>query len=316
MRIFLIFFPFLLFADNLIIKYLNLKPYYYQNQIVNLKFKIISPVKDLNFTSPDVELNVSNESPYIYIVNTKFKADNTPKNIIIISSSINQIINLNSVIKIKQLQPVKNFSNILAENLKIKDAISTLSNNKILLSFTLKCKNCDIKDFHLKNEENITVLNPNEATCLITVPKNIKNFSFYYFNTNSENFKKISVPIKLKEETISTQTDINPNENTFFTPLNILILIIIAFFLVIFLIYQKIWILIFPLIFSGMIIYEFLPKGEIILKRGDKLTILPTYNSTVIYIVKKSQKAKILNKSGNYVEIKIYNKTGWVDENH
>ncbi len=75
MKILLILLPFFLFAQNLIIKYLNLKPYYYQNQIVNLHFKVISPVNDLNFTSANLELNVSNQSPYIYNVNVKFKAD-------------------------------------------------------------------------------------------------------------------------------------------------------------------------------------------------------------------------------------------------
>ena len=95
-----------------------------------------------------------------------------------------------------------------------------------------------------------------------------------------------------------------------------MILIIIAFFLILFLIYQKIWILIFPLLFFVIIIYQFIPKGEIFLKKGDKLTILPTYNSTIIYIIKKPQKAKILEKSRNYVEVKVNNKIGWINENH
>ncbi len=316
MKLLLIFLPFFLFAQNLIIKYLNLKPYYYQNQIINLKFKVISPVNDLNFTSANVDLNISNQTPYIYIVNARFKANNSPKDIIVISSKINQVINLNKIIKIKTLQPIKNFSNVLAENLSVKDAISTLDKNKILLSFIIKCKNCNIRDFHLKKDENLTVLNPNEAAYLITLPQNTKNFSFYYFNTQMENFKKITIPIKLKENTISTQTNINPNENNFFTPINILILIIIAVFLILFLIYQKIWILIFPILFFAMIIYQFIPKGEIFLKKGDKLTILPTYNSTVIYIIKKPIKTKILEKSRNYVEVKVNNKIGWVNENH
>jgi len=316
MKRLLIFLPFFLFAQNLIIKYLNLKPYYYQNQIVNLKFKVISPVADLNFTSINTELNVSKQTPYIYIINSKFKADNSAKNIFIISSKINKVIDLNNIIKIKKLPQINDFSNVLAESLIIKDPIATLSKNKILLSFTIKCQNCNLKDFHLKNEENLTILNSNEATYLVTLPKNLKNFSFYYYNTKKENFEKITVPVKLKEETISTQTNINPNENTIFTPLNILIFIIIALFLIIFLIYQKIWILIFPIAFSLAFVYQLLPKGEITLKKGDKLTILPTYNSTVIYIIKKTQKAKILAKSRNYVEVKIHNKTGWVNENN
>ncbi len=317
MRLFLILLPLFLFAQNLIIKYVNLKPYYYQNQIINLHIKIISPVKDLNCTSPDIKLNVEHKNPYIYNLTAIFKADyNTSKNIIIISNKINKIIDLNNIIKIKKLQKVQNFSNILADSLNICSPISTLSNNKILLSFTIKCKNCNINDFHLKNDENLTVLNNNEASYLVTLPKNIKKLSFYYFNIQKENFEKIVIPVKLKEAVISTQTNINPNANNIFTPINILILIFIALFLILFLIYQKIWILIFPILLSLFIIIQFLPKGEAVLSKGTKLTILPTYNSTVIYILQKNRKVKILQKSRNYIEVKINNKLGWTNENN
>jgi len=144
------------------------------------------------------------------------------------------------------------------------------------------------------------------------VPKNKKKIEFYYFNLKQEKFNKIEIPIILKQETISTQTDLNPEENRFFTPLNILILGIIAFFLIIFIIYQKIWILFFPLILGGYLIYVILPKGELILKRNTKVQILPTKQSTVIYITKEPQKAKILNKTDNYTKVEINKKIGWV----
>jgi len=316
MRFLLIFFPFLLFSQNLIIKFINLKPYYYKNQIINLKFKVISPFTDLNFTSLNTEINITKQNPYIFLVNSIFKADNKPKKIFITSKEINQTIDLNQTVHIKQLPKTANFCNVLAQNLSVKDPIATLSHNKIFLSFTIKCNMCNLKDFHLNNDENLTLLNNNEATYLVTLPQNTKKFSFYYFNTKKEGFEKIEVPIKLKEDTISTQTNINPNDINFFTPVNILILIIIAIFLIIFLIYQRIWILIFPIILSALLIYQFLPKGKITLKKGDKLTILPTYNSTVIYIIKKRQKVDILAKSRNYVEVKINNKIGWVNENN
>ena len=319
MRIFFLFIPFILFANDLIIKYLNLKPFYYQNQIINLKIKIISPVNDLNISGTNAKLNITNQNPYIYIINTKFKADNFPKYIFITSNSdlINKTIYLNQILKIKKLNKIKNFSNVLATELNISEPIALKTkNNKILLSFTIKCKNCNLEDFNLTNNEKFTIINLNTATYIVTLPKNTQKFSFYYFNLKTQTFEKILIPIKLKDETISTQTNINPKENIFFTPLNILILIFIALFLTLFLIFQQIWILIFPLILGGYLIYQFIPKGEIYLYKGQKVTILPTSNSTVIYIIKKDQKAKVLARSRNYVEIKIKNKIGWVHENN
>jgi len=313
MRIIFILIPLFLLSNDLIIKYLNLKPFYYQNQIINLKLKIISPFSDLNITSTNnLKIKVSNENPFIYIIDSHFKNTDNPKFIFISSQEINKTIYLNNLINTKILNPIPNFSGVLADELNTSTPIALKTKEKILLSFTIKCKNCNIEDFHLKNEENLTIINNNTASFIITLPMNTKKLNFYYFNLNTQTFNKISIPIQLKENTISTQTNINPKENNFFTPINILLLIIIALFLILFIIFQKIWILIFPLIIGGYLVFQNLPKGEIYLKKGQKVTILPTKNSTIIYIVNHNQKTKILNKTKNYVQIKIDNKIGWV----
>ena len=70
------------------------------------------------------------------------------------------------------------------------------------------------------------------------------------------------------------------------------------------------------MLLSIYLIIQLLPKGNVILKKGTKVQILPTKNSTVFYIVKKETNAKILNKKGNYIKIKINNKIGWINENN
>jgi len=322
MRILIFLIPLFLFASDLIVKYNNLKPFYYKNQIVNLNMKILSPYPNLMFlNSSNIQLNIKQINPYIYEINSTFKADDTNKTLEIYTNvnNLTQILNLNSVIKIKSLPHIERFSEVLADNLEILNPISSKDENKTILSFTIKCKNCNIEDFNLsdfKTEQKLTVNSKNEASYYIVLPDNQQKFYFYYYNTKENKFKKIEVPIVLKEQTISTQTNINPNENKFFTPLNIFILVLIAISLIIFLIFQKIWLLIFPIILSGFIAIQFIPKGEITLKPGTKVQILPTPNSTVFYIIKKEQKAEILNKRDNYIKIKINNKIGWVNENN
>jgi len=310
MRLIFLLFPLFLFSNS-IVKYLNLKPFYYQNQIVILKIKVISNENNLSFFSPNLNIEVNKTNPYIYLLNVKFKADkNISKNIFIFPTK--EIINLNNKIRIKTLNsPPSNFSHIFADNLKILNPISTNINNKIMLSFTIKATNANLEDFKIK-DGNLTLLNQNEATYFTYLPLNSKNFIFYYFNTTTDNYKKISIPIILKEKTISTQTNINPEENKFFTPINILILIIIAIFLIIFLVYQYIILLIIPIILFISLIFPLLPKGQKILIKDSKVRILPTSNSTVFYISHKNIKVKILKKLKYYTKIKINNKIGWV----
>ena len=311
--------PFLLFAD--IIKINNLKKEYYQNQIVNLEGRIVLQ-NDINITaipSKNVEVNITKTNPYVYKIHIKFKADNTPHKLILIGPKFYKEFDLNNMIKITDIpNKPQNFSGVYAENLQIINPIaSRYDKNKNILSFTIKCKNCNINDFNLSKEQNLTILNPSEASYYILLPKNQKKLSFFYYDLNTSSFKKITIPIKLEQQTISTQTNVNPEENTFFTPVNILILGIIAFFLVLFLIYQRIWILIIPVMLATYLVYTLIPKGEIILPRNTKVQILPTKNSTVIYSTPENEKAEVLKKIDGYIKVKIKNKTGWVkDENN
>ena len=318
MRLFFLLIPFLLFASDFIVKYEDLKPFYYKNQIVNLKFKVVSPKPNLMFLNDsNVDLNITQINPYIYQITARFKADDSNKTVTVYTNDEQQKITLNKIITIKELPKIKNYCGILADKLNIINPISSeYENNKTILSFTIKCENCNIEDFTLNQDENLTVVSSNEATYYTVLPKTQKELTFYYYNTAQNRFEKETIPVILKEETISTQTDINPSENKIFTPLNIMILILIAIGILIFLIYQRIWLLVFPFALTVYLIMQFIPKGDIILKKGTKVQILPTENSTVFYVVKKETNAKILNRKDNYVKVKINNKIGWVNENN
>ena len=39
--------------------------------------------------------------------------------------------------------------------------------------------------------------------------------NFTYFNTTTNSFKEVKVPLILQNELVSTQTDLNPNDSTF-----------------------------------------------------------------------------------------------------
>ena len=314
MRFILLFIVSFLLANNLIITYPNLKKEYYKNQIINLTIKIITP-KEMNitaFTNFKSKIDITNYK-FTHIIDLSYKEQNNTK-LFIVGDGIHKEINLNDLYTIKELPKIKNFCKVLADNLEITNIIaSKFDLNYNLLSFSIKGKNANLEDFSIGlKDENLSLTSSNEATFLGLVNKNKTKLNFYYFNLLNETFNKVTIPINLKEETISTQTNINPTENTLFTPINLLTLAIIAFLIITFLIYQKIW-LIFPsLILTTILIYNNLPKGEIYLPYNTKVYILPTKNSTLFYITPIAQKARILKTLKNYTKIEINNKIGWV----
>ena len=312
----ILFFISFSFSANLIIRYPNLKKEYYENQIIDLNIKVITP-KEMNLTFiPPLggEVNVTRENRFIYNVKVKYKNNDEIKKLFIIGKNIYKEIPLSDLYTTTEVDKINNFSNVLAKNLKIKNIISSKYNGKYnMVSFTLLGENANINDFtlHLK-DENLTIISPQKATYLGLIEKDKKNIVFYYFNTQKNNYQKIEIPVNIQEETISTQTNLNPEENTIFTPVNIFFLSVIAVLLMIFLIYQKIWLIFPPLLLTAYLIYINMPKGEMFLNKGIKIYILPTNNSTVFYETPLGTKVKILKKTSNYTKIQIQNKIGWV----
>ena len=314
MKFVFLFIASFLLANNLIITYPNLKKEYYKDQIINLTIKVITP-KEVNitaFTDFKSEINVTNNK-FTHIINLYYKPQNNSK-LFIVGNEIYKEINLSSLYTLKELPKIENFCKVLANKVEITNIIaSKFNSNYNLLSFSIKGENSNLKDFSIGlKDENLSLVSPDEATFLGLIDKNKKKISFYYFNLLNETFNKITIPVNIKEETISTQTNINPTQNTLFTPLNILTLAIIAFLIIIFLVYQKIYLIFLPLILAIILIYNNLPKGEIYLPYNTKIYILPTKNSTIFYITPVGKKAKILKKLNNYTKIEIDNKIGWV----
>ncbi|NPA12258.1 MAG: hypothetical protein GXO62_08445 [Epsilonproteobacteria bacterium] len=304
----LLFIPFLLFA--FITKYENLKPYYLPNEPTGLNIKIILP-KEENITviaPQNYEYNLTKINPYIYRLHLNFKAKDK-SSVYVSSKDFLYEINL-SKIKIKNISLPQNFSHIYSPELKLQNVIaSKYDTEKNIVSFLIKAQN--VKNFSLPYEENLTLLKENEANYYILLPKSQKKLTFYYYNTQNNQFQKVTIPIIIKQETISTQTNLKPEGDDLFSPINIFILSLIGFGLIVFLVYQKVWLLIFPLLLGTFLAFKILPKGEVALAPNTKLYILPT-KSTPFYETKTYTKAKILKKLKNYTKVEINNKIGWV----
>jgi len=316
MRYLILLFASLLFSAELIIQFPNLKKEYYQNQIIDLQVKVITPREmKLTFIPPaNAHINIKKENRFVYIVDIKYINDNKRKYLIIKGPGTYKKVRLDTMYTSLPLEKINNFSNILAKKIGIENLIASKYDDKYnMISFTLKTEDANLKDFslHLK-DENLTIISPDKATYFGLVDKKKHIVSFYYFNTDKNNYEKITLPVNIKQETISTQTELNPEEDTLFTPLNIFILSLIAVFTLIFIIYKKIWLLIPPVVTTAFLIYFNLPKGEAVLNKGTHVYILPTKNSTVFYTVPSSINVKILKHSKRYSKVKIENKIGWV----
>lgn len=215
------------------------------------------------------------------------------------------------------------FSNVIAKDLTLIGSKTKQYNNQEALTIIdLNATESNLEDFKLRDfsEQGITVIEdnlPNQHIIYnVTIPIHLKNIVFNYYNTTTNSFQKISVPIILEEDLVSTQTDLNPNNSSFEFYKKIAVGILALIFLVLFIWRRKYYFLIPFIIFLIVFIVFAIPNENVKLKAGTVIYILPTKNSTIFQKIdqemsveemkRKDGFTKIMFGSGNYI--------GWVKD--
>ena len=214
----------------------------------------------------------------------------------------------------------KRYSNIIASDLNI-NSIRTkqYTNNELLSLISISAKNSNLEEFNLENYEHQgqkdLSMDDGIQTLyyFVIIPSHIKNIRFEYYNSLSDEFITVELPIILKEELVSTQTDLNPYESSMLIYKRIGLGIVVFIFLMIYFFTKKGKYLFIAIFFMTFIINTMMPKDKMTIAKDTKVYILPTINSTVYKIVEKNQEVEILNKNEKFIKILFKNKNiGWI----
>jgi len=321
-----LFFSFLISNEKLIIsKFENLKPYYYENQIVNLKLRTIVAERGSLEVRDDLNIStiVTNKNGNDYITDITFKLNKKfPK--FYITLSRNDIVldkyTLKIKSKIRNLYPPKNFCFVLANNLQLKDMVLSIYDDKYnILYFTIFATNANAEDFSLGyKDEKLYLISKIDDVDVYSysaiIPKNKYNFNFLYFNLREEMYKKISFQAKLKDERVSTQTDIKPLDTSHIILRDIIGVFFIIIFFTIYLYRKRIIYIIFIIIIFGYLLYINVPQADVHLKKGDIIKLLPFKNSTNLAVVVADENVKVLKDKDGWKKIEYKNQIGWVKD--
>lgn len=213
---------------------------------------------------------------------------------------------------------VEDFSGVFAQELKtdeFKAAIFDESQN--IMIFELSAQNSNLKDFYLKKYDKQGLesykgdYSNSELIYYVMVDKNIEEIKFKYFNTQTDSFEEIIYENKPTDERVSTQSDLKPKNTFLFTKI-ILSISLVSIFVALFIFKRKkIFLVLALLVGTAMLLFLF-EKGSLVVKKGAKMQILPTPNSTAFYTTATNTEADILAKKGEYIKIELDNKIGWI----
>jgi len=218
------------------------------------------------------------------------------------------------------LNPKNNFSNILANTFNLLDYKTTsYDQTHNIVVFTAEATNCDIASLKLKNiykqgiESVVESYIDSRITYYVIISKDIKTFSFSYFNLKKNRFINIDFPIIVNDDSVTTQSDLKP-KNQSHELLKMQIAATLAIIFLIFSFWRKKYIyLIFTLLLIAYVAYIAVPSEEICIKQGSKIQLLPMQNGTIF---KTTPSVYYLQKEGQtkkYTKVKLKNqKIGWI----
>jgi hypothetical protein len=218
------------------------------------------------------------------------------------------------------LNPKKDFSNIIADIFEIIEYKTTNYNDTHnIVVFVATAKNCDISALKLNDvykqgtESIVESYFDSKITYYAIIDKKIENLSFSYFNLNKNEFVPINIPIVLIDDSVTTQSDLKPKDQSH-EMLKIAFAAAIAIILFFIILLKKKYIyLVFILIPLAYIAYTGIPSKEICIKKDSKIYLLPIANGTIFettpgkYYLKKEDEVK------GWVKVQLKNKKiGWV----
>lgn len=231
-----------------------------------------------------------------------------------------EIITLNTP-QLIQLKADPFFSNVIAQSLTInKYKTTTFDAKNVIIVLEIEATAANLKDFKLSGiaKSGIDSFSDNGTSQKIyyyaILPNYQKSFDFTYFDLGSNKFNKITLPMSIESDEVSTQLGLNPKESIFEFYKTVGYGILSFIFFIILLKRRKWYYFVLSLIFLALFFLDQNPLNNAKLKSNSTIMILPMERSTVFFTSDKILDIEKLGERDNYIKILLPDgKIGWTD---
>jgi len=231
-----------------------------------------------------------------------------------------EIITLNTP-QLIQLKADPFFSNVITQSLTInKYKTTTFDAKNVIIVLEIEATAANLKDFKLSGiaKSGIDSFSDNGTSQKIyyyaILPNYQKSFDFTYFDLGSNKFNKITLPMSIESDEVSTQLGLNPKESIFEFYKTVGYGILSFIFFIILLKRRKWYYFVLSLIFLALFFLDQNPLNNAKLKSNSTIMILPMERSTVFFTSDKILDIEKLGERDNYIKILLPDgKIGWTD---
>jgi len=221
---------------------------------------------------------------------------------------------------ISTLKPRVDFCQVLAADMKIKNSqVSNYDEKNHIVTLSVEAYEANLQDMSLVdvNESGVDALYRDfakvTAEFYVVVPQEQKQLKFTYFNTIKKQYVFKEIAIILEDAAVSTQSDLNPKEDSFEKLKKYSLLTLSVFFILMFLFKRDFFYLIFGVITVITLLTLYIPHKKVCISQGAPLYILPTNTSTVSTHIDQKLDTLLLGERLGYKKVEYKQGIiGWV----
>lgn len=279
-------------------------------------FDRVSKVKPL-FEQP---LVVQNGNDSFYTFYFKATSDGIRIPTLHISSSFTDTSLNPQMIFIRSLTKRNDFCNVFAADMKIKNSqVSNYDEKSHIVTLSIEAFEANIEDMDLNNtlESGVESVSREfskvEAEFFVVLPTNEKVLKFTYFNTIKKQYVFLEVPVVVEDATVTTQSDLNPKEDSFEKLKKYTFMSFVGFFFIMFLFRRDFFYLVLGVVSLITLLTFYIPHEKVCVTQGASLYILPSETSTISTKTDKKFETILLGERSNYKKVEYKEGIiGWI----
>ncbi|MEY3089742.1 MAG: hypothetical protein RL113_58 [Pseudomonadota bacterium] len=224
------------------------------------------------------------------------------------------------LIPIVALEPADDFCHVLAAEMKIKNSqVSNYDEKSHIVTLSLEAFEANLEEIKVKGVseygiENIKRTNAKvEGEFYAVLPLKVTSFKFSYFNTIKKQYVLLEVPVVVADASVTTQSDLNPKEDSFEKLKKYVFIFFVGFFFLLFLFKRDFFYLVFGVVSLITLLTFYTPHQKVCIKQGAPLYILPTETSTISTKIDQQITTALLGERKGYQKVEYKpGIIGWV----
>jgi len=268
----------------------------------------------------DTPLVIRNGNDSFYTFYFQAQKDDVRIPPVVINASTNQIELPSQYISIKQLKRREDFCQVLAADLKIKNSqVSNYDEKNHIVTLSIEAYEANLENMTLANvvESGVESLKRDfakvSAEFYVVVPVETKLLKFTYFNTIKKQYVFKEVPVVVEDASVTTQSDLNPKEDSFEKLKKYSLMTLSGFFILMFLFKRDFFYLVFGVISVITLLTLYIPHKKICVSQGAPLYILPTATSTISTKIDAKLDTMLLGEREGYKKVEYKEGIiGWI----